>query len=121
MSDGFLELEKLAADLGRAGTTASRQARGVTAKYGDRIVSRAQSEARAKWNRSGRATGASATSIRARMSNSEETVGYVMVDGGGVYQETGAGHHPPNPVLGPAAEAELDWWGDKMLELGDLG
>jgi hypothetical protein len=35
-------------------------------------------------------------------------VGYMLVDGGGVFQETGAAHHPPNPVLPSALEKAAD-------------
>jgi hypothetical protein len=44
-------------------------------------------------------------------------VGYMLVDGGGVFQETGAAHHPPNPVLPSALNKAAD-----LLEqrLGDV-
>jgi hypothetical protein len=109
MSDGFDDLALLARDLDRAGRNVPRQARGIVAKAVDAGASDARSQAQAKWNRSGRGTGESAGSIRGRMSRDQSNaVGYMLVDGGGVFQETGAAHHPPNPVLPSALEKAAD-------------
>jgi hypothetical protein len=114
MSDGFDDLALLARDLDRAGARVGAQARGIVAKAVDAGAADARSQAQAKWNRTGRGTGESARSIRARMSRSvgsrggSNQLGYIMVDGGGVFQETGAAHHPPNPVLPSALEKAAD-------------
>jgi hypothetical protein len=119
MSDGFDDLAKLASDLDKAGRNVPKQARGIVAKGVDAGVADARAQAQAKWNRSGRGTGASARSVRARMSRDKTNArGYMMVDGGGVFQEVGAAHHPPNPVLPSALEKAAD-----LVEqrLGDVG
>jgi hypothetical protein len=114
------DLQRLAADLDRAGATAGRQLRGITAKAVDAGAANARSQAEAKWTRSGMGTGDSAKSVRARMSTSEEAVGYIFVDGGGAFQETGTGHHPPNPVLPSALEVAAKVLESKMGEVGRL-
>jgi hypothetical protein len=124
VSDGFDDLARLAGDLDRAGVRVGSQARGIVAKAVDAGAADARSQAEAKWTKSGRGTGDSAGTIRARMSASvgsrggANQVGYIFVDGGGAYQETGTGHHPPNPVLPSALEKAAD-----LVEqrLGDVG
>lgn len=98
----------LARDFARVAQTAERQARGIVAKGVDAGAAKAKSDAKAKWTRSGEASGASAESIRARMSIDDTTTGHIFVDGGGAFQETGTGHHPPNPVLHDAAEVAAE-------------
>jgi hypothetical protein len=118
MSGGFDDLARLAADLDRAGRNVPKQARGITAKAVDAGAADARQQAQAKWDRSGRGTGESEASIRGRMSvDGTAAVGYMLVDGGGVFQETGAAHHPPNPVLPSALNKAAD-----LLEqrLGDV-
>jgi hypothetical protein len=111
------DVDRLVRDLDKAAKSAEKQARGITAKTADRAVTTARGAARAKWTGG---EGDSASSIRARMSRRETTVGYVFVDGGGAYQETGTGHHPPNPVLGPAVDAELDRWARDLGTIVDV-
>jgi hypothetical protein len=132
VSGGFDDLARLAQDLDRAGATAGRQARGIVAKGVDRAAVQAKQQARAVWTKSGsyrsggREPGASAESIRARMDTHVGSrggltqVGYVFVDGGGAFQESGTGHHPPNPVLGAAVEAQTDFVADLLANLDVL-
>jgi hypothetical protein len=114
MSDGFDDLALLARDLDRAAGNVGRQARGIVAKGLDVGAADARAQAQAKWTRSGQGSGDSAKSIRARMSRSvgsrggASQLGYIFVDGGGAYQETGVAHHPPNPVLPSALEVAAD-------------
>jgi hypothetical protein len=114
VSDAFDDLARLAADLDRAGARVGKQARGIVAKAVDAGAADARQQAEAKWTKSGRESGDSAESIRARMSKSvgsrggTNQLGYIMVDGGGVFQETGAAHHPPNPVLPSALDKAAD-------------
>jgi hypothetical protein len=115
MSDGFDDLALLARDLDRAGRNVPRQARGIVAKAVDAGAADARSQAQAKWTKSGRGTGASAASIRGRMSrDGTSAVGYMLVSGGGVFQETGAAHHPPNPVLPSALQKAAGMLEDRL-------
>jgi HK97 gp10 family phage protein len=123
MADAFDDLARLAQDLDRAGALAGRQARGIVAKGVDRAAADAKARARTVWNRSGLATGASADSIRARMSRTsggDLQAGYLFVEGGGAYQETGTGHHPPNPVIEPAVVQQTDYVADLLANLDVL-
>jgi hypothetical protein len=115
VSDAFDDLARLAADLDLAARSVPRQARGITAKAVDAGAADARQQAEAKWTKSGRESGDSAKSIRGRMStDGSNAIGYILVDGGGVFQETGAAHHPPNPVLPSALDKAADLLVDRL-------
>jgi hypothetical protein len=103
MSDDLL---RFAAALDLVPTKVIRQGRGATARVLDGAASQAQQRALATWTTYGRGMAGSAGTIRARMTaDRSQLAGWLLADGeGAFFQERGAGHHPPQPVLGPAAE-----------------
>lgn len=121
-------LDDLAGDLRAAARSAGKQARGLTAKALDRAAAQAKTDAQAKWRKTGKRTDPAIDSIRPRMSRTigsrggQQQTGFLMVDSPGGAIERGGGHTPPNPVLGPAVEAQLPWLGDRFTdELGPFG
>ena len=116
---GLNQLSGLSRAFDAAGPSAGRQVRGASAKALDAAEAEAKRNAVAQWSDYGRGLRGTAGTIRARMSNSEETVGYLFADGpGAAMQETGTGHHPPQPVMRQAVDNNL---GRLVDEFGNIG
>jgi HK97 gp10 family phage protein len=112
------DFASLAADLAKLPGKVQAQARGITAKKLNAAAADAQQRALALWSTYGRGMGGSAGTIRAKMSSSKDATGWVLADGAGAFfQELGTGHHPPQPVLGPAIEGQIGPW---QSELGEI-
>lgn len=103
MSNVVGTFASVAAELEQLGGQAVNRGRGAVADVLDAAAGQATGRAQALWT-SG--SGDSAKRISARMSRDKGRLsGYLISDGeGGFFQEVGTGHHPPQPVLGPAME-----------------
>lgn len=112
-------LDDLARDLGAAASRALVSvARGKSSVVANAMAKDAKQRARAQWTK-GYATGATANSIRARMSRDRSQVrGFLFMEGGGVYQEIGTSRGS-SPVLGPAARAREGDWADAVAEAAE--
>lgn len=111
------DFARVAGELEAKASVMPRQARGITARHVDTIASDARDHALATWTRYGRGMAGSAGTIRGRMERGSRPVGYVFADGrGAFFQEHGTTRHPPQPVLGPAAERHAPRWAE---DLGD--
>lgn len=113
------DFSRLALDLAQMPSKVVRQGRGATAPVLDGAAKQAQQRAVTLWTRSGRGTGESAATIRARMAADRGALaGYLLADGAGAFfQENGAGHNPPQPVLRPAAEQAFPSFADRIGEV----
>lgn len=100
--------ESVARELTNLGTDAVRKGRGAVSPVLDGAARQAEQRALALWTKYG--TGESAGKLGARMASDRSKLqGYLIGSGlGGFFQEVGTGHHPPQPVLGPALEAAQD-------------
>lgn len=109
--------ESVARELTRQGDEVVRKGRGAVAPVLDGAAKRAETRALALWTTYG--TGRSASKLGARMSADKSKLqGYLIGSGlGGFFQEVGTGHHPPQPVLGPAMEASQDKLTDAILDV----
>lgn len=109
--------ESVARDLTRQGTEVVRKGRGAVAPVLDGAARQAEQRARVLWTKYG--TGESAGKLGARMSaNRSQLQGYLIGSGlGGFFQEVGTGHHPPQPVLGPAMEQAQGKLTDAILDV----
>jgi hypothetical protein len=108
--------ESVAAELTRMGPQTVNRGRGATAQVLDAAANEAANHARSLWTGG---SGESASKISARMSRDRSRLsGYLIGDGrGGFFQEIGTGHHPPQPVLGPAIERAS---GDAARAIADV-
>lgn len=114
-------VDRLTRDLNTAPGRTTKQTRGILAKTLDEAESTAQRNALATWSTYGRGMQGTAGTIRARMSNSEETVGYLFADGPGArMQEYGTGHHPPQPVMREAVTQAVDGAGRRLGQVSVL-
>lgn len=115
---GMSAIGQLANDLARAPARTANEARGSAAKALDAAAEEARRNALASWTAYGRGMEGSAGTIRARMSRSEKTVGYLFGDGPGVYMsEYGSGARAPQPVMQEAVRNQVDGW---TSELGNI-
>jgi hypothetical protein len=113
------DLLRFATELDQLPSKVVRQGRGATARGLDAAANQAQQRALAQWSTYGRGMSGSAGTIRARMSaDRSQLAGWLLADGeGAFFQEHGAGHHPPQPVLGPAGEQAM---GSFASEIGKV-
>jgi hypothetical protein len=112
-----------AAELEAHPVAVSKQVRGIMAKKLDAAAADAQQKALG-WTDYGRGMQGSAGTIRARMSRSvgarggTRQLGYLLADGPGIFfKEHGSGLRPPEPVLGPAVEAQQDGFAAEVLKI----
>jgi hypothetical protein len=109
--------ETVARELTRQGAEVVRKGRGAVAPVLDGAARQAEQRALALWTTYG--TGESASKLGARMSSDRSKLqGYLIGSGlGGFFQEVGTGHHPPQPVLGPAIEQSQDKFAKALLDV----
>lgn len=111
------ELEGLAIHLAKGADI--KDVRGAVSRTADDVRDTATELALSTWTKYGRGMAGSAGRIEARMSTDRDLAeGYVIVRGvGGVMQERGTSHHPPQPVLQPAADLHLDTLADRLADV----
>lgn len=107
------DLRRLRADLGRAGAEAERRAGVVVRKVAFDIVRDAKAIAHQKF--SSQATGATANSINAKVSNLEAEIGPTTYYAW--FVENGTSRMAPKPFMGPAADRHEDPFAQAMAQI----